>query len=84
MLRYVPLLALTQGKILEAHVGFATRSAVYGPLWKSLWVTAASALSFQNLSAICKFLVNLIDYVSCSIIEIYFSRAFQWYIRVNS
>ena len=23
--------------ILEAHVGFATRSTAYGPLWKSLW-----------------------------------------------
>ena len=25
-----------QGQILEAHVGFATRSDVFGPLWKSL------------------------------------------------
>ena len=37
MLRNLSLLAWTQGQILEAHVGFATRSAVSGPLWKSLW-----------------------------------------------
>ena len=30
MLMNLPLLALTQGQILEAHVGFATRSAVSG------------------------------------------------------
>ena len=29
------LLAWTQDQILEAHVGFHTRSVVYGPLWKS-------------------------------------------------
>ena len=39
MLRNLPLLAWTQGKILEAHVVFATRSTVSGPLWKSLWKT---------------------------------------------
>ena len=38
ILRNLPLLAWTQGQILEAHVGFATRSAVFGPLWKSLWL----------------------------------------------
>ena len=33
MLRNLSLLAWTQGQILEAHVGFATSSAVSGPLW---------------------------------------------------
>ena len=41
MLRNLPLLAWTKGQILEAHVGFATRSAVSGPLWKSLWLRFA-------------------------------------------
>ena len=39
MLRNLPLLVWTQGQILKAHVGFATRSTVSGPLWKSLWIS---------------------------------------------
>ena len=35
MLRNLSLLAWTQGQILEAHVRFATRSAVFVPLWET-------------------------------------------------
>ena len=44
MLRNLPLLAWTQSQILEAHVGFATSSAVSGPLWKSLQDTAMESV----------------------------------------
>ena len=49
MLGNLSLLAWTQGQILEAHVGFATRSTVSGPLLKSLWSSpAAENISFRG------------------------------------
>ena len=53
ILRNILLLAWTRGHILEAHVGFATRSPVSGPLWKSLCWKLTSRLFTLLRHLIC-------------------------------